>query len=87
MENWKVVLRAEAQEQLEKAFEKHPDLEDLILQRLEALKSFPPQRWFDVRHQLKRDVFSSDSQLVRISGEADSSTRTVWVEKIIVGRK
>jgi len=87
MEPWKVILRAGAQGQLEEAFKNHPDLEELILQRLGALKDFPPEKWFDIHHQLKGDAFSSDGQLVKISGEADRKTRIVWVDKINVGRK
>jgi hypothetical protein len=87
MENrWKIQYRDKAKDELYEIIKKHSDLKDLIIQRLEALEDFPPEKWFELRRQKGHDVFTSDNQIVHISGEADPKTRTVWINKVTVGR-
>ena len=87
MENkWDIRYRESAQDELEVIIKKHPDLKQIIIQRLQALEDFPPEKWFELRRQKGHDVFTSDNQIVHISGEADPKTRTVWINKVTVGR-
>lgn len=84
---WKIEYRCKAQDELELVIAKNPDLKAIIIQRLQALEDFPPEKWFELRHQKGNDVFTSDNQMIHISGEADPITRTVWINKVTVGRK
>jgi hypothetical protein len=88
MENkWEIEYRDNAKEELEDVIKKNSDLKELIIQRLEALEDFPPDKWFELRRHLGHDLFTSDSQIVRISGEADFKARTVFINKVTVRRK
>ena len=46
MEKWKVYFSKEAEDQLVKIYETHPDLRPDILARLKILEDFPPEKWF-----------------------------------------
>jgi len=83
---WKIECRYGALEDLAGVIKKRPDLKEMIIQRLEALEDFPPEKWFELRRQKGHDVFTSDNQIVHISGEADPETKTVWIHKVTVGR-
>lgn len=77
LKKWTVRYRDDVLEELEKAITTHPDLKGLIIQRLQALEDFPPSRWFELRKQNGSDLFTSDNQMIHISGEADSKNQTV----------
>lgn len=83
---WRIVYRDNAMNELEAVIKKHPDLKEIIIRRLRALEDFPPEKWFELRRQKGHDVFTSDHQIVHISGEADPKTKTVWIHKVTVGR-
>ena len=83
---WRIEYRDKALDELAVIIKKHPDLKEIIIQRLEALEDFPPEKWFELRRQKGHDVFTSDNQIVRISGEAELETKTVWIHKVTVGR-
>jgi hypothetical protein len=84
---WELRYRDKAKDELEVIIKKHPDLKEIIIQHLEALENFPPQKWFELRQQKGHDIFTSDNQIVHISGEADPHTGIVWINKVSVGRK
>ena len=87
IKKWTIRYRDDALEKLEKAITAHPDLKSMIIQRLQALEDFPPLRWFELRQQNGSDLFTSDNQMIHISGEADSQNQTVWINKVTVDRK
>jgi len=84
---WKIIYRGDAQAALEAAIRENRDLKEIILQRLRALEDFPPGKWFDIRKHHGMDLFKSDGQMVRISGEADPETLTVWINNLVVVRE
>jgi len=84
---WEIRYRDKAKDDLEVIIKKHPDLKEIIIQRMEALENFPPVKWFELRRQKVRNVFTCDNQIVHISGEADPDTSIVWINKITVGRE
>jgi hypothetical protein len=87
MENkWEIRYREGIFEDLSAIIKKHPDLKGIIIQRLEALEKYPPKKWFDVREQNGSSVFKLGNQIIQMTGEADSVTRTVWIHKVSVGR-
>jgi len=88
MENkWKIVYREDAQAKLEAVIRQNPDLKEIIKQRLKALEDFPPEKWFEIRKHHGMGLFTSDNQMVHISGEADPKTMTVWINKVVAVRR
>lgn len=83
---WRIEYRGQTLDELTVIIKKHPDLKGMIIQRLKALEDFPPEKWFELRRQKGFDVFTSDNQIIRISGEADPLTKTVWIHQVTVGR-
>jgi hypothetical protein len=88
MEKWKVALSLEAAKQLENIYAKHPDLRPHILERLKALENFPPEKWFFVYRLKGLSLFRAETdQMIRISGEAHSETKTVQITRVVLLRK
>ncbi len=84
---WTIIYRGEAEEEIAAAIRGNRDLKEIIIQRLRALEDFPPEKWFEIRKHHGTDLFTSDRQMVRISGEADEKTMTVWIHKVVVVRE
>ena len=88
MEKWKVSLSPEAEEQLVKIYETHPDLRPDILARLKILEEFPPEKWFFVYKHKGLDLFRAETgPMLRFSGEAHFSSKTVQITNVILIRK
>jgi len=82
MNQWKLKLNEEVRAALEKAILGSPHLEPLINQRLQALLSFPPTRWFRV--DLKRDqaaFFPESGQKVRFTGLVDFKAHVLYITR------
>lgn len=83
MEKWKVSLSSEAEDQLAKIYETNQDLRPDILARLKILENFPPEKWFFVYKHKGLDLFRAETgQMLRISGEAHFSTKTVQITHV-----
>jgi hypothetical protein len=82
MNQWKLQLSEEVRVAMEKAILRKPHLEALINQRLQALLSFPPTRWFRV--DLKRDqaaFFPESGQKIRFTGLVDFKARMLHITR------
>jgi len=82
MNQWNLKFSEEARVAIEKAVRRYPHLEALIHQRLQALLSFPPPRWFRVDYKRDQAVFFPESgQKVRFTGLVDFKAHLLYITR------